>query len=106
VVDHPCIGQRDTRQRVVLQALLVLDYLIKNGSKQVIVDARQHLPNIQTLTTYQHIDTSDNDVGQSGTCSATLRRGSRVCVLLLTRALVMVMVMVQSGNGRGPSSSC
>ncbi len=82
----------------------MLDYLIKNGSKQVIVDARQHLPNIQTLTTYQHIDTSDNDVGQSGTCPATLHRGPCVRVLLLI--MVMVMVMVQSGNGRGPSSSC
>jgi hypothetical protein len=55
----------------ILQALLVLDYLIKNGSKQVIVDARQHLPNIQTLTTYQHIDSSDNDVGQSGNAPRT-----------------------------------
>lgn len=44
----------------------MLDYLIKNGSKQVVVDARAHLPNIQTLTTYQHIDSSDTDVGQSG----------------------------------------
>lgn len=49
-----------------LKALLVLDYLIKNGSKQVVADARAHLPNIQTLTTYQHIDSNDSDVGQSG----------------------------------------
>ncbi|KAL6059634.1 Epsin-3, clathrin recruitment and traffic between the Golgi and endosome, variant 2 [Balamuthia mandrillaris] len=51
--------------RHIYKSLLLLDYLVKNGSKQVINDARIHIPNIQTLTTYQLIDKHDRDVGQS-----------------------------------------
>lgn len=43
----------------------MVDYLIKNGSEQVIREARDNIIQIQTLTEFQHID-EDKDVGLSG----------------------------------------
>lgn len=51
--------------RHVYKALLLLDYLIRNGSDQVVREAKVHLVEIQTLTQFQHIDETDKDVGQS-----------------------------------------
>ena len=45
--------------------MLLIDYLIRNGSEQVIRECRNHLIEIQTLTEFQHIE-EDKDVGLSG----------------------------------------
>lgn len=50
--------------RHVYKSLLLIDYLVRNGSEQVIRDCRNHLIEIQTLTEFQHIE-EDKDVGLS-----------------------------------------
>ena len=54
--------------RHVYKSLLLLDYLIKNGSEQVVREVKVHLVEIQTLTQFAHIDEKDKDVGVSGSC--------------------------------------
>lgn len=54
--------------RHVYKALLLIDYLIKNGSEQVIRECRANVVHIQTLMEFQHIDENDKDVGLSGEC--------------------------------------
>jgi len=49
--------------RHIYKSLLLLDYLLKNGSEQVIRETRVHLIEIQTLTQFQHIDEHDKDQG-------------------------------------------
>lgn len=45
----------------------MLDYLIRNGSDEVIRECRDRVIEIQTLTQFQHIDEEDNkDVGLNG----------------------------------------
>eukprot|EP00276_Gloeochaete_wittrockiana_P016580 CAMPEP_0184335614 /NCGR_PEP_ID=MMETSP1089-20130417/4155_1 /TAXON_ID=38269 ORGANISM="Gloeochaete wittrockiana, Strain SAG46.84" /NCGR_SAMPLE_ID=MMETSP1089 /ASSEMBLY_ACC=CAM_ASM_000445 /LENGTH=529 /DNA_ID=CAMNT_0026660375 /DNA_START=62 /DNA_END=1651 /DNA_ORIENTATION=- len=50
--------------RHVYKSLLLLDYLLKNGTEQVINDARVHMGLLQSLTQYNYIEGS-NDVGIS-----------------------------------------
>ncbi len=47
------------------QGLLLIDYLLKNGSEQVIRECRDNIIQIQTLTEFQHIE-EDQDKGLSG----------------------------------------
>jgi len=49
--------------RHIYKSLLLLDYLLKNGSDQVLRETRVHLIEIQTLTQFQHIDEHDKDQG-------------------------------------------
>lgn len=50
--------------RHVYKALLVIDYILKNGSRDVESYCRQHIVEIRTLTRFQYIDQSVNkDVG-------------------------------------------
>mmetsp|Transcript_5120 Transcript_5120/g.7217 ORF Transcript_5120/g.7217 Transcript_5120/m.7217 type:complete len:532 (-) Transcript_5120:2844-4439(-) len=50
--------------RHVYKSLLVIDYLLRNGSEQVIRECRDNVIQIQTLTEFQHIE-NDKDVGLS-----------------------------------------
>jgi epsin len=45
--------------RHVYKSLLVMDYILKNGSEEVIHQCRERLIEIQTLTQFQHIDEED-----------------------------------------------
>ena len=47
------------------QALLVLDYLIKNGAERVIQECRARIIQLKTLTEFQYYDEEDKDVGAS-----------------------------------------
>eukprot|EP00013_Stygamoeba_regulata_P018636 CAMPEP_0177673378 /NCGR_PEP_ID=MMETSP0447-20121125/25909_1 /TAXON_ID=0 /ORGANISM="Stygamoeba regulata, Strain BSH-02190019" /LENGTH=353 /DNA_ID=CAMNT_0019181241 /DNA_START=186 /DNA_END=1244 /DNA_ORIENTATION=+ len=51
--------------RHIYKAMTLLDFLVKNGSEQVVREARVHMIEIQTLTQFQHIDENDKDVGAS-----------------------------------------
>jgi hypothetical protein len=53
---------------VAAQALLLLEYLTKNGSEQVVREAKVHLLQIKTLKDFQYIDEDRKDVGLSGNC--------------------------------------
>ena len=55
------------------QALLLLEYLIKNGSEQVAREAKVHLLQIKTLKDFQYIDEERKDVGLSGAPSRRSR---------------------------------
>lgn len=52
----------------VLQGLIVLEYIILNGSEQVAHAARENIFAIQTLKDFRMIDTDDRDQGQHGVC--------------------------------------
>lgn len=51
--------------RHVYKSLLLIDYLLRNGSEQVIRECREHVVAIQTLNEFQYIDERDQDVGLS-----------------------------------------
>ncbi len=46
--------------------MLLLEYLLKNGSEEVIKEARDHIIEIQTLSEFAHIDENNKDVGING----------------------------------------
>jgi hypothetical protein len=46
---------------------LLVDYLLRNGSEEVVEELRHHVIQIQTLGEFQHIDEDGKDVGLSGT---------------------------------------
>lgn len=50
--------------RHVYKSLLLIDYLLRNGSEQVIRECRDNVIQIQTLTEFQYIE-NDKDVGLS-----------------------------------------
>jgi len=49
--------------RRVYKSLLVLSYLLKNGSERVVQSARDHLYDMRQLENYQHIDELGKDQG-------------------------------------------
>eukprot|EP01119_Soliformovum_irregulare_P009267 TRINITY_DN224_c0_g3_i2.p1 TRINITY_DN224_c0_g3~~TRINITY_DN224_c0_g3_i2.p1 ORF type:complete len:567 (+),score=169.75 TRINITY_DN224_c0_g3_i2:44-1744(+) len=51
--------------RHVYKSLLLIDYLLRNGSEQVVRETRSNVIQIQTLTEFQYIDETDKDVGLS-----------------------------------------
>lgn len=46
-----------------LQSLLVLQYLIKNGSERVVTSAREHIYDLRSLENYTYIDEVGKDQG-------------------------------------------
>jgi hypothetical protein len=48
------------------QALLVIDYLLRNGSERVITECRARIIEIKTLMEFQRVTRYDKDVGLSG----------------------------------------
>jgi epsin len=49
-----------------LQALQLLEYLIKHGSERVVDDARSHLSTIKMLRSFHYIDEKGKDQGIIG----------------------------------------
>lgn len=45
------------------QSLLLLSYLIRNGSERVITSARDHVYDMRQLEDYQHTDENGRDQG-------------------------------------------
>jgi len=72
-VDYPLIGtviwkrlnDSGKNWRHVYKTLLLLDYLLRNGSERVILECRARIIEIKTLFEFQHIDEHDKDVGSS-----------------------------------------
>ena len=50
-----------------LQALQLLEYIIKHGSERVVDDARSHLSTIKMLRNFHYIDDKGKDQGINGT---------------------------------------
>lgn len=48
---------------VLLQSLLVLNYLIRNGSERVVTSAREHIYDLRSLENYTFIDELGKDQG-------------------------------------------
>ena len=46
-----------------LQSLLLLAYLIRNGSERVVTSSRDHMYDLKGLEDYQHIDENGRDQG-------------------------------------------
>ena len=55
----------DDRQnwRRIYKSLLLLDYLIKNGSERVVTSAREHVYDLRSLENYTHVDVNGKDQG-------------------------------------------
>jgi epsin len=49
-----------------LQALQLLEYLIKHGSERVVDDSRSHLSTIKMLRSFHYIDEKGKDQGING----------------------------------------
>ncbi len=58
-----------------MQALQLLEYLIKHGSERVVDDARAHVSTIKMLRDFHYIDDKDKDEGINGTRSFVYSRG-------------------------------
>lgn len=52
--------------RIQLQALQLLEYLIKHGSERVVDDARSHVSTIKMLRSFHYIDEKGKDQGING----------------------------------------
>lgn len=50
-----------------VQALQLLEYIIKHGSERVVDDARSHLSTIKMLRNFHYIDDKGKDQGINGT---------------------------------------
>jgi epsin len=57
-----------------LQALQLLEYLIKHGSERVVDDARSHLSTLKMLRSFHYIDEKGKDQGINGNVTQTLKR--------------------------------
>ena len=51
---------------VIFQALLLLSYLVRNGSSRVVASARDHLVDLIDLEDYRFRDENDHDKGING----------------------------------------
>ena len=68
------------------KGLLLLSYLIKNGSERVVTSAREHLYDLRGLETYTFIDEFGKDQGKNG--------GWIVGLLLLFIIIVIVIIII------------
>lgn len=50
----------------LLQSLLLLSYLVRNGSERVVTSARDHLYDLKSFQDYQYRDENDRDQGING----------------------------------------
>ena len=59
--------EKEARQwRQIYKALVLLEFLIKNGSERVIDDARSHLSLIKVLRNFHYTDEAAKDQGING----------------------------------------
>ncbi len=61
-----CAARRCWGRRLTLQALTLLEYLIKHGSERVVDDARAHISTIKMLRNFHYIDEKGKDQGING----------------------------------------
>jgi epsin len=54
------------RDLTVLQALQLLEYLIKHGSERVVDDSRSHISTLKMLRNFHYIDDKGKDEGING----------------------------------------
>ena len=50
----------------MLQSLLLLNYLVKNGSERTVTGAREHLYDLRALENYTFTDEQGKDQGLNG----------------------------------------
>lgn len=62
--------------RHVYKSLMLMDYLIKNGSKKVIQLCREGFCNLQMLKDFQHIDEAGKDQGNRNLYSVPIKNRS------------------------------
>lgn len=63
----PFIGSVDRAfAEILLKALQLLEYLVKNGSERVVDDARSHIATIKMLRNFYYIDDKGKDQGLNG----------------------------------------
>jgi hypothetical protein len=67
----------NARPCTVVQGLVLLEYLCRAGSDQVVADALEHVFDLDALTRYQYINEDGTDVGGNGTHT---RSWPRACV--------------------------
>ena len=51
---------------VLFQSLLLLNYLVRNGSERVVTGAREHLYDLRALENYTFTDENGKDQGLNG----------------------------------------
>lgn len=49
-----------------LQSLILLSYLVKNGSERVVTSAREHIFDLRRLENYTFLDENGKDQGLNG----------------------------------------
>ena len=49
-----------------MQALTLLEFLVKNGSERVVDDARAHVSTIKMLRSFHYVDEKGKDQGING----------------------------------------
>lgn len=59
------------------QALVLLEYLIKNGSERVVDDARSHVSMVKVMRNFYYIDDKGKDEGLNGKYHSA--RNQRAC---------------------------
>ena len=57
----------------LLQALQLLEYLIKHGSERVVDDSRSHISTLKMLRNFHYIDDKGKDEGINGCINYYLR---------------------------------
>lgn len=85
----------------MLQALQLLEYLVKNGSERVVDDARSHIATIKMLRNFYYIDEKGKDQGLNGmvyinsiSCgthlrqSVTVLRSWSICSVMSRRSVL------------------
>jgi epsin len=55
-----------TLNQTDIQALTLLEFLVKNGSERVVDDARAHVSTIKMLRSFHYIDEKGKDQGING----------------------------------------
>jgi epsin len=51
---------------LTVQALTLLEYLVKHGSERVVDDARSHISTVKMLKSFHYIDEKGKDQGING----------------------------------------
>lgn len=59
---------------VYTQSLVLLEYLVKNGSERVVDDARSHISMIKMMKNFHYIDEKGKDQGLNGTKGYILKQ--------------------------------
>ena len=54
---------------LLFQSLLLLTYLVRNGSERVVTSAREHLYDLRGLENYTFTDEFGKDQGLNGNCT-------------------------------------